>query len=116
MNRHDEDSLQESCVTWFRLQYPKLAQMLIAVPNGGKRNAFEASRLKRQGVTPGVCDLLLLTPRHGFGCLCIEMKTKRGCLTDKQDAWIAECNKYNMTFVARSLEDFQIVINSYLKQ
>ena len=65
--RHEESRLQESCVTWFRLQYPKLALLLFAVPNGGKRThrtivragrvitySPEAKQMKKEGVTAGV--------------------------------------------------------------
>ena len=79
-----EDRLQISCVKWFRYQYPALAQMLFAIPNGGKRqpkiNAYgkryspEASKLKQMGVTAGVSDLILLYSKNGYGSLCIELK------------------------------------------
>jgi len=29
-------------------------------------------------VTAGVSDLLLLIPKHGYGCLCIELKVRKG--------------------------------------
>ena len=74
---HPEHDLQVACVAWFRAQYPKDAAMLFAVPNGGHRNAIEAARMKAEGVTPGVADLILLEARGGYGALCIEMKTRR---------------------------------------
>lgn len=59
---HPEHELQKSCVKWFRLQYPEYTNLLFAIPNGGKRNAREAARLKAEGVTPGVPDLFLQLP------------------------------------------------------
>lgn len=74
---HTESNLQRQCVTWFRLQYPADALMLFAVPNGGGRSVVEASIMKAEGVTAGVADLLLLEARGGWGCLCLELKTKK---------------------------------------
>ncbi len=73
-----EANLQAGCVKWFRLQWPKYSMVLVAVPNGGSRNFLEAVNLKKQGVVAGTSDLILLTPRGGFGCLCIEMKAEKG--------------------------------------
>lgn len=114
--RHRESDLQIACVTWFRLQFPSLALLLFAVPNGGARDAREGARLKREGVTAGVADLILLHPNASYHALCIEMKT-----TDKdsrqrptQKAWqqAAESvgNKY---VVVRSFDDFRREIVQY---
>lgn len=73
--RHIESQIQKDCVTWFRLQYPKIGRLLFAVPNGGARNAKEAAIMKGEGVTAGVADLILLYPSGGFHSLCIEFKT-----------------------------------------
>ena len=56
--KHIEDNLQKACVTWFRLQYPDI--VIFAIPNGGKRNVIEASKLKATGVLPGVADLFVM--------------------------------------------------------
>lgn len=47
--RHEESHLQRQCVAWFRLQYPKLARLLFAVPNGGGRSKVEAGIMKAEG-------------------------------------------------------------------
>ena len=73
--RHIESQIQQNCVTWFRLQYPKISRLLFAVPNGGARNAREAAIMKGEGVTAGVSALILLFPSGGFHSLCIEFKT-----------------------------------------
>lgn len=56
--RHTEDNIQELIINAARLYYPK--SLLFSIPNGGKRNAREAARLKRQGVTAGVSDLIFI--------------------------------------------------------
>lgn len=115
MTRHIESSIQINCVKWFRLQYPKYAKLLIAVPNGGSRNRIEASIMKGEGVTAGASDLILLLSRKGFGSLCIEMKTKEGTQSKAQKEWqeIAEVhgNKY---VLCRDIYDFKDEIEKYL--
>lgn len=77
-----EDDLQATFVEWFDLKFPQL--VLFAIPNGGKRNAFEAARLQRQGVRPGVPDLFLALMRKGYGGLYIELKVEKRKPTEKQ--------------------------------
>jgi len=59
--KHQESTLQTTCVRWFRFQYPNL--VIYAVPNGGSRNVREAQRLKAEGVLAGVADLVVLLPQ-----------------------------------------------------
>jgi hypothetical protein len=113
-----EDLLQKSCIKWFRLQYAALSKMLLAVPNGGKRNVREAAKLKSMGVTAGVSDLILLVQRHGYGSLCIELKNgKKGRQSQAQHEWelnaITYVNKY---VIWRSVDEFMKEVNEYLNQ
>jgi len=92
-----------------------MAKLLIAVPNGGSRDAREAVNLKIQGVVAGVSDLLLLTPRNGFGCLCIEMKTETGKQSELQVQWQKEAeNLGNKYVLCRTFEQFRSEILNYL--
>lgn len=116
--RHQNDEehrIQCACVRWFRIQYPKLADILFAVPNGGSRNKAEAGRMKMEGITAGVADLILLKPNRFYGALCIEMKTPKGRQSETQKRWqeIVEStgNKY---VVCRSIEDFISAVRSYM--
>lgn len=115
--RHIESQIQQNCVTWFRLQYPKIGRLLFAVPNGGARNAREAAIMKGEGVTAGVADLILLLPSGAYSSLCIEFKTtsKSSRQTPTQKEWqaLAEANG-NKYVVCRSIEDFQREIREYL--
>lgn len=118
MARHLEDDLQENCVRWFRMQHKNV--LIFAVPNGGNRNAFEAARLKKQGVTAGIPDLFIAEPRNVLGDyahgLFIELKIKpnkmskeqlkiQQCLRDR-DYW-CEC--------VYSFDEFVKVVNKYLE-
>ena len=112
---HEEHRLQCTCVRWFRLKYPRLKNLLFAVPNGGSRNKAEASRMKEEGVTSGVSDLILLTPNRYYGALCIEMKTPKGRQSESQRQWQQEAEANGAKYVlCRTLDDFMRQVNEYL--
>lgn len=114
--RHEESNIQQSCVTWFRLQYPSLSVNLFAVPNGGARRRIESAIMKAEGVTAGVSDLILLYASHGFHALCVEMKTAKGRqqLTQKKWQEAVEASGYKYV-ICRSVDDFIEQINAYLR-
>mgnify|MGYP001559688998 CR=1 FL=1 len=68
---HEE---QKSLVKWFSIQYPKIGNRLVAVPNGGDRDPRVGKKLKAEGVRSGFPDLMLLMPKGEFMGLIIEMK------------------------------------------
>lgn len=109
-----EKYIQRQVVQWFRAQYPNYSKLLIAVPNGGSRNQFEAMELKRQGVQAGVSDLLLLIPKNGYGCLGLELKTLVNKQSLKQLEWQSNFEMFNKYVVCRSLDDFMKEITDYL--
>ena len=111
----EEHRIQSACVCWFRLQYPKMKHNLFSVPNGGKRDAVTAAKLKDEGQLPGVSDLILLKSNRFYGALLIETKTKNGYQSELQKQWeqkiINDGYKY---VVVRSLEDFMREVKDYL--
>jgi hypothetical protein len=61
MKRNNEEHLiQCGIIDWYDLRYGD--GMLIAIPNGGARDARTGAMLKREGVRPGVWDLFLAKP------------------------------------------------------
>lgn len=131
-NRHVESNLQQGCVNWFRLQYPKLWLLLFAVPNGGNRPKKtyvtksgavrtycpEGAAMKKEGVLKGVSDLILLVANKGFHGLCIEMKTtERGSgQEDEQKEWQRAVELHGYKYiVCRTLEEFINAVNWYLE-
>lgn len=113
--RDIEHRIQTACVKWFRYAYPRLSLRLVAIPNGGARNISTAARLKEEGVVAGVSDLVLFLPRHGYGALCIEMKTNKGRQSDSQKAWQEAIQGEYLYVICRSLDDFIKIINAYIK-
>lgn len=98
--QHPEDRHQAALFDWCRLAaaaQPELG-LLMHVPNGGKRNAREAGRMKRQGVRAGYPDLVLDVARGGYHGLRIELKATREELGRKPEVspsqrwWLDQLN------------------------
>lgn len=125
----EEHKIQCACVKWFGYAHPELRGLLFAVPNGGARSKATAGMLKAEGVTAGVSDLILLVPRCRANitennaasieikhALCIEMKTAKGRQSPEQKAWQAKVEKFGYKYVVcRSLDEFIVTIENYLK-
>ena len=113
----EEHRIQCECVRWFSLQYPRLHGRLFAVPNGGRRDATTAAKLKAEGVVAGVADLILLKSNRDYGALLIEMKTLKGRQRDSQKQWentVCADSEYKYV-VCRSFDDFKREVDDYLK-
>lgn len=116
--KHEESNIQTACVKWFRYQYPELAKLLIAIPNGGFRNQITAAIMKAEGVVAGAADLVLFVPKlsEGCGALCIEMKTPKGTQSELQKEWQLAVEAQGYKYVlCRSVYEFACVVNGYLK-
>ena len=124
--RNDEEHrIQCGIIDWYDLTVGD--EMLIAIPNGGARNAATGARLKREGVRAGVWDLFLarpdlsVSPAPWFYGLWIEVKVPkrrnhaRGGLTDKQEAFgiKARAEGYRCEVVYTTQEGID-VISAYL--
>ena len=108
-----EQDLQKQCVRWFRYQYPN--EILIHVPNGGKRNVIEASQFKAMGVLAGFPDLALFKKSGEYGALFIEMKSKKGATSNNQEELLSKLSqKGYKTVICNSFEKFMNVVNDYL--
>ena len=112
-----ERQIQIQCVSWFRKRYPEASKVFFSVPNGGARNPWTAKNLRDEGALSGVADLILLVPRHGYACLCIEMKKAGGKQSESQmvfeDAVKAYKGKYVLCY---SFDEFKAVIEDYLEK
>ena len=114
-----EDQEQETVIQWsetVRRRYPGVDR-IYHIPNGGKRNAAEAAHFKRLGVKPGVPDLCLPVARRGYHGLYVEMKSKKGKTTEKQDEWLEHLSSEGyLTAVCFSAEQAIKVIEDYLRK
>lgn len=113
--RQDEHMLQCACVRWFGYQYPEYHGMLFAVPNGGRRDAVTGARLKAEGVVAGVADLILLLPRGGYNCLCLELKDGKGRQSAEQKIWQGQVEKNGALYViVRDFNSFVKIVINYI--
>lgn len=111
---HPESKLQIQCVTWFRYQYPYLAPLFFAVPNGGSRDKREAAIMKAEGITAGVSDLILNIPAGAYTQLDIEMKSgSRQSEAQKRYQRYAQAVgiKY---IICKTFESFKDEVTNYL--
>lgn len=86
-----EHQLQTSIISWWAHTHnlyalPEFA--LLAIPNGGARDAITGSRLKAEGVRRGALDLLLAKPVGAYSGLWIELKVGYNKPTEQQEAFI----------------------------
>lgn len=87
MSRHIEHLEQTQLLAWARYQRfngTPIADDLHAIPNGGQRHPAVAAKLKAEGVTSGIPDLMLTIPVPPYHGLFIELKARGGRLTDNQ--------------------------------
>ena len=114
MENH-ESKLQQACIKWWNLQYPRHHGLLFAIPNGGSRNIVTAVRLKGEGVISGVSDLILLMPNKDYHGLCIEMKYGKGKQQQSQKDWQTKVESQGYKYsVCNSIESFMKEINGYI--
>jgi hypothetical protein len=79
--RHVHDDLQRAVMQF--LDHALGARgVAYAIPNGGKRHAREAARMKGLGVKPGVPDIGIVV--DGGRALFVELKAGRDVMSDAQ--------------------------------
>ena len=110
-----EHDLQVSCVNEFRLRNPRLRDLMIAIPNGGQRNAIVAAKLKAEGVVAGVPDLLFAYPSGEWHGLFLEMKNGRaGVVSENQKRMMMLLTQHGYKcVVCRTHDDFFAQLHEY---
>jgi len=103
-----EHAHQVGFIQWFRCKFPGV--LILAIPNGGKRNINTAKKLKAEGVTPGIPDLFI----PAFGTW-IEMKKPGGKLSPAQKDIISYLESIGHTvIVGYGAEDASKKILKYM--
>lgn len=75
-----EYNQQCTTVEWYKWQWPKLADCIMAIPNGAHlagdslQRAKKMHRMKKEGFKNGVSDLMIAVPRGTYHGLWVEMK------------------------------------------
>jgi L-cysteine desulfidase len=105
---------QVTLIAWYRRTYKN--ELLVAIPNGGKRHIKTALAMKREGVSKGFPDIFLPVPNSQFHGLFIEMKRKKGgALSKEQKAWLEHLNSVGyQAVVCKGFLEAKEVIECYL--
>jgi len=100
-----EELIQKTVLQWIAL-YPDLKDVVIHIPNEGRRTARFGKLLKDMGMKSGVSDLFIAMGCHGFFGAWIELKSKNGSLSQSQKKFIESMRQQNyFAAVCHSIED-----------
>ena len=114
-----EHSEQTALIEWWRMyaRWKSLPEcLLMAIPNGGRRDAVTGARLHAEGVRAGIPDLFLAVPTRQAHGLWIEMKRQHGGrISDAQKSSMAalEDQGYACT-VCKGWQEARRAISDYL--
>ena len=131
-----ESIVQQGAVAWFRYQFPSLAQLLVHIPNEGKRTVrwikgrpvcTGGAKLKAEGMVKGAADLVLFVPNKYFHALCLETKVElfdysngkakktKTYQSPEQKEWQALVESQGYRYeVYRNIDEFRKIVLDYL--
>lgn len=110
-----ESQIQQGCVNWYRYQYSQWGRFLVAIPNGGRRDAKTGALMKKEGAVAGAPDLILFDPYGKKLPLLLECKKPKGYQSESQVFFQRDYEQAGYTyFIFTSLEQFMCVVNPYL--
>jgi hypothetical protein len=114
-----EHQLQAAVIKWWALvhhqRYTLPIEALFAIPNGGARDPITGSRLKAEGVRPGIPDLMLSVRLGNTPGLFIEMKAGKNDLSEAQTSVAQHLISQGYRYAAAwSSEEAIKIIEDYL--
>ena len=119
VNVMSESAEQKALIEWWALEcrYFGVPEcLLMAIPNGGKRDRVTGARLKAEGVRAGVPDLFLAVARGPWHGLWIEMKTEKGKVSREQKKMIPLlCEQGYHVIVCHGWVEAEAAIECYLR-
>jgi hypothetical protein len=108
-----ESAIQKTVMEWVNTKRG-LRNFVIHIPNEGKRTTYYGKSLKDMGMRPGVADLFIAMPKHGYHGAWIELKSKHGGLsTNQRDFLVDMMIKNYFATACFSIEDAIDTINWY---
>jgi hypothetical protein len=112
MQIRSEAELQKACVRWFDDNVKLSQAFLFSVPNGGTRHKLEAISLKKQGLRPGVSDLILLVQDN---IIFLELNFKNGKQYEHQLFFEKVVNALGFNYyIIKSLEEFKVIVYYFI--
>jgi hypothetical protein len=96
---------------------PLLKRFIIHIPNEGKRSLRYGKSLKDMGMRAGVFDLFIIMARHGYHGAWIELKSRKGKLSEEQLIFQNDMRQQNyFTVVCYSVDEALETIQWYCYQ
>lgn len=110
------ESLEQiSVMEYLRYKYPQAEKVTFHVANERKQNKIWGLVMSHMGLKAGIPDIMMPIARKGYHGLFIEMKSKKGRLSDNQIRMIELlANQNYLVKVAYGCEQAIKAINSYL--
>jgi len=92
----------DGCIWW---AVPNGGTFASRIDSNGKRVSVAAAKAKREGLQPGVSDIMIL---WGGRLICIELKTAKGRQSPEQKQWADDAILAGAAYyVARSVEQVE---------
>lgn len=108
---------QITAMEWLRWKHPKIAKVTFHIPNERKQNKVFGLVMAHMGVISGVPDLFMAYASQGFYGMFIEMKSKKGKLTNHQKNMIGLLTDNNyLVKVAYGSEQAIQIMSAYLAE
>lgn len=108
-----EDKLQSECYLWFHHTFTEYRGLLCYNLNNS-RNKIQAMMDKGKGLQKGRSDMVFYL--NGTG-LMIEFKIETGYQSKEQKEWQAKIENAGFCYkIVRSLDQFKLVINQFIKE
>lgn len=100
-----EQCIQKTIIQWVRMQ-PTIKNLVLHFANEGKRSDRYGRLLKDLGLRPGVADLFIAMPSHGFCGAWIELKSENGIVSLVQKKFLQDMKEQcYYTEVCRSIDE-----------
>ena len=117
IRRLQPETLEQIAVMeWLRWTHPDIVDCVMHIPNERKQNKIWGLVLAHMGVLPGASDLFIAVPRKMFHGMFLEMKTKKGRLTENQKTFLQDMKSQGYhASAAYGSDDAIYQINNYLK-
>ena len=108
-----ESAIQQEIVMYltntYCLKHNPNRCLIMAIPNGGKRDAREAKSLKNTGLLPGASDLVFIMPNR---TIYFEVKTITGVQSDLQKDFEYRVENLGYEYyIVKSVDDVKKILN-----
>ena len=110
-----EHGEQKAVCDYLNTAYPQV--LFFSVPNGASLSSpRQMSKLKSEGLLPGVCDLIIFEHHGGYAGMFLEMKRLIGGVVSENQAWfLAEVERrHGYGVVAAGFEEARDFVDEYL--